>query len=400
MRKLLKITSCTVLLVAGLSGSAWAGYDKPYVGDQKIYIAKHEDTLVHIARYFEMGFVEMRAANPHVDPWIPGDGTKMILPSRHILPDADHKGIVINLPEMRLYAFVNGDEAPSTFPLGVGREGLETPIGKTKVVRKKEGPQWRPTARMRKEDPELPEVVEPGPDNPLGTHALYLGWPTYAMHGTNKPYGIGRRISSGCIRLYPENITQLFEMIPVGTPVQVVNQPIKLAWIDDVLYLEAHPDMDQAIQMEETGQIYTAKMSDDALKQILKAAGEYKDKLHWATIRNAVRDRSGYPVMIARKEGGKIDDSFEVIDGDDVELLFGADADKKKSEGASKDAEERLAQADEDKDDRERRAKQVLTGVYGDEDDEAARSEEEQENGDEKAETDQVPNRIVRTLNP
>ena len=222
-------------ICAGGATSALASYDKPYMGEEKIYVATQEDTLVHIARAQEMGFVEMRAANPNVDPWIPGNGTEVILPKRHILPDAPHEGIVINLPEMRLYAFVNGDQEPSTFPIGIGREGLETPLGTTTVVRKAEGPSWRPTARMRREDPSLPAVVEAGPENPLGTHALYLGWPTYALHGTNKPYGIGRRISSGCIRLYPENITQLFEMIPVGTKVTVVNQPIKLAWIDDIL---------------------------------------------------------------------------------------------------------------------------------------------------------------------
>lgn len=300
--------------------TAWAGYDKPYVGEQKIYKAKYEDTLVHIARHFSLGFVEMRAANPEIDPWIPGEDTRIILPSMHLLPDADREGIVINLPEMRLYAFVNGDDPPSTFPLGIGREGLETPIGKTKIVRKQKGPTWRPTERMRKEDPELPAVVPPGPENPLGTHALYLGWPTYAIHGTDKPYGIGRRVSSGCIRLYPENIVELFEMIPVGTPVQVVNQPIKLAWINDVLYLEAHPNMEQAIQMEETAQIYSTKMTDADMQLILKAAGEYKDKLHWAAIRNAVRARSGVPVMIARKRGGRIIDDFEVIDGDDIDI--------------------------------------------------------------------------------
>lgn len=303
-----------------LHGNAYADYEKPYVGEQKIYIADEDDTLVHIAREQTLGFVEMRAANPNVDPWLPGAGTELIMPSRHLLPKADKDGIVINLPEMRLYAFVNGDDAPSTFPLGIGREGLETPLGHTSVVRKKEGPTWRPTARMRREDPELPMSVPPGPDNPLGTHALYLGWPTYALHGTNKPYGIGRRISSGCIRLYPENITQLYDMIPVGTKVTVVNQPIKLAWIDDVLYMEAHPDMEQAIQMEETGQVYSAKMTDQDMNFIINAAGEYKDRLHWATIRNEVRNRTGMPVMIARKPDADMPDTrMKVIKGSEIE---------------------------------------------------------------------------------
>jgi len=198
-------------------------------------------------------------------------------------------------------SFVNGDEVPSSYPIGIGREGLGTPTGVTKIVRKTEGPVWRPTARMLKEDPTLGEIVMPGPDNPLGTHALYLGWPQYAIHGTNKPFGIGRRVSSGCIRLYPESIVKLYEQIPVGTKVRVVNQPIKLAWIDNELFLEAHPDVEQAIQMEETGQITRQKLTDEDMKQIMKAAGEYRDRLHWAVIRTAIRDRSGYPVSIARR---------------------------------------------------------------------------------------------------
>jgi len=178
---------------------------------------------------------------------------------------------------------------------------LNTPVGKTSVVRKKDGPTWTPTPRMRREDPELKPYYPPGPDNPLGTHALYLGWPTYAIHGTNKPFGIGRRISSGCIRMYPENIVKLFDVIPVGTPVQVVNQPIKLAWIDNRLYLEAHPDMEQAIQMEEYGVVSSPKLSEEDLKRIIKVAGAYEDKLRWPAIRMAIKERKGYPIEIARR---------------------------------------------------------------------------------------------------
>ncbi len=284
-----------------LAGNAYAAYDKPYIGDVIEYKALHEDTFVHLARDYNLGFTEMRAANPYVDPWLPGEGTELLLPTRHLLPDTTRSGIVINLPEMRLYAYVNGDKAPSTFPIGVGREGLNTPVGKTKVVRKKEGPTWTPTPRMRREDPELEAYYPPGPDNPLGTHALYLGWPTYAIHGTNKPFGIGRRISSGCIRMYPENITRLYEMIPVGTKVEVVNQPIKLAWIGDRLYLEAHPDLEQAIQMEEYGQVSAPKLSEADLKRIIKVAGAHEEKLRWPAIRMAIKERKGYPIEIARQ---------------------------------------------------------------------------------------------------
>lgn len=284
---------------------ASAGYDKPYIGKQISYRADHSDTFVHLARDYKLGFVEMRAANPDVDPWLPGSGTRLLLPTRHLLPDAPYKGVVINLPEMRLYAFVNGDEEPTSFPIGIGREGLNTPEGTTTVTRKKDGPTWTPTPRMRREDPELKPFYPPGPENPLGTHALYLGWPTYAIHGTNRPFGIGRRISSGCIRLYPENIEALFAMVPVGTKVTVVNQPIKLAWIDNRLYLEAHPELEQALQMEEDGEVKSPKLEEKDLKRIIKAADAFENKLNWDLVRKAVRERRGYPIEIARRPAGK-----------------------------------------------------------------------------------------------
>jgi L,D-transpeptidase ErfK/SrfK len=351
LRRRLKIMFRTLLVVAlsaivtlGVPTNALAGFDRKFIGEEKIYIAGEEDTLTHIARYFDLGFVELRAANPSVDPWIPGKGKELLLPSRHILPDAPRSGIVINLPEMRMYAFSNGDDAPMSFPLGIGREGLETPIGTTTVVSKKADPIWRPTPRMLREDPTLKPVVMPGPDNPMGTHVLYLGWPSYGLHGTNKPYGIGRRSSSGCIRLYPEDIITLFNAIPAGTKVTVVNQPIKLAWIDDVLYMEAHPDMQQALQMEETGEVYSAKMSEQDMAFIINAAGEHEDKLHWATIRNAVRDRTGTPIIIARKPGAVAKDSKpDVIRAEDVDLNDFAKASLAATEPS---AGENLAQRD------------------------------------------------------
>ena len=323
---------------------AQAKFDGSYVGDQIEYRAEYEDTFVHFARDYKLGFVELRAANPNVDPWLPGDGTKLILPTSHILPDAAHEGIVINLPEMRLYAFVNGDGAPTTFPLGVGREGLETPVGQTKIVRKKEGPTWRPTARMREEDPLLKEAYPPGPDNPLGTHALYLGWPQYAIHGTNRPFGIGRRISSGCIRMYPEDIERFFEMIPVGTKVTVVDQAVKAAWIDDKLYIEAHPSLEQSLEMEETAQISAPKISEADMEHIIKVAGEHRDRIRWAAVRTAIRERTGYPVYVARRSNVSVDDEL---------------SDAALSEEALKAEQEELEQVKDE-------AREVLKEIYDD----------------------------------
>lgn len=345
--KLFILLSFLLLLVFAPLHMAQAGFDGAYVGDQIEYRAAYEDTFVHLARDYKLGFVELRAANPNVDPWLPGEGTELILPTRHILPDAPREGVVINLPEMRLYAYVNGDAAPTTFPLGVGREGLETPVGETKIVRKKEGPTWTPTARMREEDPLLKQSYGPGPDNPLGTHALYLGWPTYAIHGTNRPFGIGRRISSGCIRMYPEDITRFYDMIPVGTKVTVVDQAVKAAWIEDKLYIEAHPSLEQSLEMEETAHISSPKISDADMEHIIKVAGEYSDRIRWAAVRTAIRERAGYPVDVARRPDLSVEES-------PVDEALSEEAIKAEHEGLEKVKEE---------------AREALKDVYKDGDD-------------------------------
>lgn len=292
-------------------------YNKPYVGDEIIHKAKYEDTFVQLAREHDLGYVEMRAANPYLDPWMPGEGAEIILPARHLIPDAEQEGIVINLPEMRLYAFLDSYAPPVTHPLGIGRDGLLTPTGTTSITRKKEAPSWRPTPRMRKEDPDLPSVVEPGPMNPLGTHALYLGWPTYAIHGTNRPFGIGRRVSSGCIRLYPEDIESFFKKIPVGTKVSVVNQPIKAAWIDESLYVEAHLTMQQADVMEDDGGVPSYDFTEADLAAIMKVAGDYAEKVDWRLVRNTVRKRAGYPVKVYTKPPKVVDVEGDIAGSDD-----------------------------------------------------------------------------------
>jgi len=277
---------------------AHAAYSKDYFGETVIYNAAFEDTLIHLARNNGLGFVELRAANPKLDPWIPGKNAKIILPQQHILPEAPRKGLVINLAEMRVYYFKTPGEEPLTYPISIGREGLQTPTGTTSIVRKKDGPTWRPTPRMRKEDPALPASVPPGPDNPLGTHALYLGWPQYLMHGTNKPYGIGRRVSSGCMRMYPEDIKALFPKVPVGTPVNVVDQPVKAGWINDELYIEVSPTQDQSKAIEEDGVLRSYEITKDDIALINRKAGDRKDDIDWERVREAVKNHSGFPVAV------------------------------------------------------------------------------------------------------
>lgn len=287
-----------VFFIVFIVGAQTETYAKNHTGEMRVHRATKDDTFIELARTNNLGFIEMRSANPGIDPWLPGEGTEIVIPSMHLLPDAPHDGIVINLPEMRLFLYQGKDKDPLLYPIGIGREGLDTPLGVTKIVGKKVGPIWHPTKRMREEKPELPEVVYPGPENPLGTHALYLGWSQYRIHGTNKPYGIGRRVSSGCIRLYPEGIIDLFDRVSEGTQVTVVDQPVKAAWIGDDFYVEAHPTIEQASQVELDGYTATYRLDEGDLRRILHSAGDYVDSLDWNVIRKIVRERRGYPEVV------------------------------------------------------------------------------------------------------
>ena len=283
-----------------VSGRAAETSPSDMIGELQQIVTAYEDTLLDLARENGLGYVEMVAANPGVDPWVPGESTPVILPTAHILPHAERQGLVVNLAEHRIYFFGAPGTEPATFPLGVGKEGWSTPLGRTEIVRKKEGPTWYPPDSIRAEKPSLPKAIPPGPNNPLGSHALYFGWPSYLVHGTNRPWGIGRQVSHGCIRLYPEDIARLFELVPVGTPVQVIYQPVKVGWSDGELYVEAHPEAVQADELERTGRIDSlgAESVSDALYRIKTNVGAAQDRLDWRAIRKALDERSGVPVQI------------------------------------------------------------------------------------------------------
>ncbi len=282
------------------------------IGGLETTTTKYEDTLVHLARKYNVGFVEMRAANPGVDPWMPGSGTKITLPTQHIIPDAPHNGVVINLPEMRMYYFFDPKEPPATYPIGIGRTGLTTPLGSTTISHMSVDPTWRPTDRMRAEDPTLPAVVPPGPENPMGTHAMYLGWPSYAIHGTDKPYSIGRRLSSGCIRMYPEDIITLYDNVKPGTQIMVVDQPVKTAWINDKYYVQVHPTQEQSDMLSHDGMTKPEyPIRDDDIKTILTGVGPTEGvTLQWDKIRSAVKERRGIPIIVATKNSKKPETSI------------------------------------------------------------------------------------------
>ena len=270
------------------------------VGRMAVVKAREEDTLVDIARRHQIGQEEIVLANPGVDRWYPREGTEVILPSRYILPSGPRRGLVLNAPEMRLYYYpLPAEEEFSqvqAFPVAIGRMGWETPVAETTLVSKERNPSWWPPESIRREHAEqgdpLPAVVPPGPENPLGRHALRLGLPGYLIHGTNKAFGVGMRVSHGCIRMLPEDIEWLFERIPVGTPVRIVNQPVKVGWDGDVLYLEVHPPLEE-------DQVNREHLAETVWQHIDQAVGNQFIVLDKVEIQAEINRPSGVPREIS-----------------------------------------------------------------------------------------------------
>ncbi|NQU70874.1 MAG: L,D-transpeptidase family protein [Rhodospirillales bacterium] len=269
------------------------------LGKTQSYVATGDDTLMDIARRYKLGFTELMAANPGTDPWLPGLGKKLVIPTGHLPPRAKHEGLVLNLSDQRVYYFPVDGAPPRSMPMGIGRQGWSTPLGRTTVERKKSDPTWFIPKSIRAKDPELPKAIGPGPDNPLGRHAIYLGWPSYLIHGTNKPSGVGRRASHGCIRMYPEDIEQLFNDIPIGTPVTVVDQAAKIGWHDGNLLLEVHPSQSQADRVE-AGESFPPEPVPELEYLLIDAAGREAKKLDWKKIRQIVRERRGIPIAVLK----------------------------------------------------------------------------------------------------
>jgi len=248
--------------------------DDHVIGEIQITKATKEDTLSDIARRFNLGYEELVRANPGVDPWIPGEGRDIILPTQFVLPDAPREGLVVNLAALRVFYFpkvkAGQPQTVITHPIGIGKVGWNTPEGTTKVVSKRKDPTWTPPASVRKEHAErgdiLPKVVKAGPDNPLGAYAMNLGWSGYLVHGTNKPYGVGMRSSHGCLRFYPEDIALLFDQIAVGTKVTVVNQRLTYGMHDDgKLYVQVMPPSEEELELQKTKPASVKPILDDGL---------------------------------------------------------------------------------------------------------------------------------------
>ena len=271
------------------------------VGEDQHIKSVYQDTLLDIARRYSLGYEEIIRANPGTDMWIPGDGKDVMLPGRRILPPGPREGIVVNLPEHRLYYYPkpkkNEKPVVITFPVSIGKMDWHTPLGQTRVIAKIKNPAWYPPESIRKEheangDP-IPKVVKAGPDNPLGDYAMRLavGDGSYMIHGTNNPMAVGMAITHGCIRMYPEDVAALFPQIPVGTKVWLVNEPVKTAYVDGQLYLEVHPPVDAQGQSTEPNMELLSQLLD-------KALGDSTAAIHWDYAREELQAANGIPAIV------------------------------------------------------------------------------------------------------
>lgn len=270
------------------------------VGSNDVAIVKMGDNLSAVARRNDVGYYEMLDANPQLDPMRLSAGTRLLVPHQRILPDAPREGIVINLAELRLYYYPPGSNTVVTYPVGIGRigTGWQTPTGQLTIIQKKQDPDWRVPQSvaedMAKRGVILPDVIPAGPDNPLGAYMMRLSNYTYLIHGTNHPDAVGRRTTSGCIRLYPEDIADLFPQVPVATKVIIVNQPFKAGWLNGQFYLEAHEPLreQRATYAGHYDSLWNAAIDDATANQAAS--------VDWTKVQDLVKKQTGVPKVIGQ----------------------------------------------------------------------------------------------------
>ena len=284
------------------------------IGEPQIVHTREENTFSDLAREYGLGYDEIIAANPGIDPWLPGDETAVLLPTQYVLPDVPRRGLILNIASKRLFYFPEvAAGAPVqvlTYPIGIGRVGWETPLGNAQVIAKMRDPSWYVPASVRREhaamgDP-LPTVVPAGPDNPLGHFVLKLDLPGYLIHGTNKPYGVGMRVSHGCIRLYPENIEPLFEMVGVGEPVMIINEPYLAGYRDGELYFEAHAPL-------EDDEISPAERLQGIFERTRSSSGAFTEKDQLDRARAVASDARGVPVRVLIVDADEVFDRARLV---------------------------------------------------------------------------------------
>jgi L,D-transpeptidase ErfK/SrfK len=283
--------TCLLLAAPARPPETWGD---EVIGAVGSHVISRGESLIEIARQYDVGFNAIANANRDLDPFVPEPGAVATIPTGWILPRAAAPGtVVVNLSEMRLYLFPLSPGPPLSFPVGIGSEGWETPLGTSRVVSKHLNPTWYPPDSVRRESPELPRSVPPGPDNPLGTHALRLSKGMILIHGTNKPWGVGRKVTHGCLRLYPEDIPHLYAMVEVGTLVKMVREPVKVGLQMGRVNVEAHDDPDVRVDML-------------AEARRLLASRGLLDRVDAEKLLAAVRERKGIPIDVsADPEGGE-----------------------------------------------------------------------------------------------
>lgn len=308
MRVLLLIAGWALAQVAGAATVYELSDDAGVVGAAQVISARYEDTLVDIGRVHRVGFEELRLANPEVDPWLPGEGTAVTLPTAFVLPSAERSGIVINIAEYRVYVYFRdgGRDYVATLPASIGRMDWETPLGLTRIVAKAARPAWYPPQSVRDEwaaeGRELPRVVPPGPDNPLGEYALRLGLPGYLIHGTNRPAGVGMRVTHGCVRLFPEDIRWLYPRARVDMPVRIVNQPIKFGWQGDELFLEVHPELTNGAEAVDAAAAEPVVASMTSVTEAyIRATADTQAEVDWDLVSRTFAKQTGIPVRVGKR---------------------------------------------------------------------------------------------------
>ena len=288
------------------------------VGDDQSVQTVYEDTLPDLAHKYSLGYYEIIRANPGIDVWIPGADKTLVLPGRRILPPGPREGIVVNLPEHRLYYYPKpkGHERPVviTYPVSIGKMDWRTPLGETHVIAKIKHPAWYPPESVRKEHEEnedpLPKMVPPGPDNPLGDFAMRLaaGGGSYMIHGTNNPTAVGMAVTHGCIRMYPEDVAAVFALVPVGTKVRLINEPVKVAVVKGQLLVEAHPPVDDEGQTVAPDLKLLSKMLNKAV------GGKNRAAIHWDVARQTLQAAAGMPTVVGKAADPVVSRSADLTD--------------------------------------------------------------------------------------
>ncbi len=275
--------------------------DVDVVGEIQIIEAREDDTLLDIARRYSVGFEAIRMANPGINLWLPGKGTEVVIPTRFILPPGPRRGLVVNLPEMRIYYYPeatrDGQRVVETYAVSIGRMDWNTPLGTHRVTNRIENPAWYPPASVRArheaEGRTLPRRVDPGPDNPLGKYAIGLNVPGYFIHSTNRPYGIGMRATHGCIRMYPEDIESLVYRLPIGTEVRIINQPYKAGWFAGELLVQAFPLLEEH-EGDEAGTYASA------VRAVAERLEDRPGRIDYERLKSVVNTADGLPRSVSR----------------------------------------------------------------------------------------------------